>query len=671
MRNNNFNLQILHHDKVFPTREVAIAYLQDYYKPNSLEGEPVMVKYTSQNPLASPNVIIAFGTSSQAPGSFYFIDFAKLTEDVENLAQTVESNTEELTTLSNDLTSTINAAGLTYDPERVANRVSYQHDATDAVIGAATNIAQAVQLLSTYVQNTFEGIELTVQNTDSISLVYAVNPSGGMKLSAGVKISTVSNTIDSVIVNDNIIGIKSDGLYAAVDLSFDDLRRELTFVTSGYVDGQFREDAVTKIIPIGEHTSIVTNNEDKTIALTSTKSGSQYTLSGDVKLSENVENIAKINNHKLYVDGRASNISYNNTTVASELGTINSTLTTHTRDIQTAHDFANVTGNETSTAIVTTTNQPDGGKVITTDVKLGTHNSIIPTATGIEADVSVSVDTVTNILSLTVGDRTTTHQLPGVGIVSKTGYDDVEQEIWIRFSGTTNVLRIPVSKIMRFLEVNNPANSPVVLTKTVESQNSQTDILSARLKLLDTRDNLITVNNNGYMSVSQTTIQGMIDTEQTRAQTAEANLENAITAEQTRATGVETALNTSIQNLNASLTTEVNRATNREGELHAEIVNVESAINVINGNAQTSGSFAKGDADTLTAAKNYATQQDTATLNAAKAYADDAVTLKSNGGLNKDDAGLEVSVDGVSVQIQNGQLVSVIPSNYVYDCGEY
>jgi hypothetical protein len=67
MRNNKYNLVILHHEEVFETRELALEYLNGFYKPYSLDAEPIIVKYGNVN---NPDVILAFGTSNTAPGSF-------------------------------------------------------------------------------------------------------------------------------------------------------------------------------------------------------------------------------------------------------------------------------------------------------------------------------------------------------------------------------------------------------------------------------------------------------------------------------------------------------------------------------------------------------------------------------------------------------------------------
>ena len=93
MRTSDYNLQILHHEQVFETRELALSYLVDYYKPNSIDAEPILVKYGN---VANPDVILAFGTSNDAPGSFYAIDMTKANVQIEELIEQSEQSAEEI-----------------------------------------------------------------------------------------------------------------------------------------------------------------------------------------------------------------------------------------------------------------------------------------------------------------------------------------------------------------------------------------------------------------------------------------------------------------------------------------------------------------------------------------------------------------------------------------------
>ena len=102
MNTSNYNLQILHPEEVCATRELALQYLSDYYKPHSLEAEPIMVKYGQAN---KPDVILAFGTTSTAPGGFYAIDMTKATEEIAKIAETIDTDKDEITTIKQSSTS--------------------------------------------------------------------------------------------------------------------------------------------------------------------------------------------------------------------------------------------------------------------------------------------------------------------------------------------------------------------------------------------------------------------------------------------------------------------------------------------------------------------------------------------------------------------------------------
>lgn len=279
MRNNNCNLVVLHHEEVFETRELAIAYLTDYYKPNSLDSEPIVVKYGDTR---NPNVILAFGTSNTTPGSYYAIDMAKAEEQIDSLVETVEADSEELEGLAEALDNIITAAGLTVDENRIHNKIYYQPgNIRDAIIGNAQSISEAVDLISNYVQQEIGGSSFNVESTDSINMIYLVD--GKTKtLKAEVKISKYGES-DDLDFNNNIIGVKSDGIYAASHLTYDDARHQLIFTTSGYKDGVFKDDAIVQRVDLGEHTNV--NGAETDTALTEvTHENNEAQVKTNVKL---------------------------------------------------------------------------------------------------------------------------------------------------------------------------------------------------------------------------------------------------------------------------------------------------------------------------------------------------------------------------------------------------
>lgn len=464
MRTEKYNLVVLHHEEVFETRELALEYLNGYYKPFSLEAEPVVVKYGEAN---NPNIILAFGTSNNAPGNYYAIDMQKAVDQINELTEEVDGNKEELEYIAEVLDGVVKATGLTLDENKIEDKITYKPDSRDEVIGEAITIAEALDLLSKYTQQEIKDNKLSVEDTNSVQLDYSDNPNGGKILKANVKVSTDGDT-DDLAFNNNIIGIKPDGIYAASNLAYDDVRHQLIFTTSGYKNGRFQDDAIVQRVDLGEHIDVVGGQTD--------------TLETLVNKSGNV---------------------------------------------------ATVTGN----------------------VKLGSTNSIVVRNGGLEANITVDVDSSTNKLIVTIGNQTITKQLPGVELFESAEYNDANEELIITFR-TGNNLVIPIHGIIHTWDTVNSDNSPITLTKTVVT--GGVDKLSANIKLRST-DNLIGLE-NGRLYVSE---QGIND---------------KISNETARATAAEDALRASVQTLQSDLNTETARATAAEGELTNSLTSLESGL---------------------------------------------------------------------------------------------
>ena len=464
MRTEKYNLVVLHHEEVFETRELALEYLNGYYKPFSLEAEPVVVKYGEAN---NPNIILAFGTSNNAPGNYYAIDMQKAVDQINELTEEVDGNKEELEYIAEVLDGVVKATGLTLDENKIEDKITYKPDSRDEVIGEAITIAEALDLLSKYTQQEIKDNKLSVEDTNSVQLDYSDNPNGGKILKANVKVSTDGDT-DDLAFNNNIIGIKPDGIYAASNLAYDDVRHQLIFTTSGYKNGRFQDDAIVQRVDLGEHIDVVGGQTD--------------TLETLVNKSGNV---------------------------------------------------ATVTGN----------------------VKLGSTNSIVVRNGGLEANITVDVDSSTNKLIVTIGNQTITKQLPGVELFESAEYNDANEELIITFR-TGNTLVIPIHGIIHTWDTVNSDNSPITLTKTVVT--GGVDKLSANIKLRST-DNLIGLE-NGRLYVSE---QGIND---------------KVSNETARATAAEDALRASVQTLQSDLNTETARATAAEGELTNSLTSLESGL---------------------------------------------------------------------------------------------
>ena len=565
MRNKDYSLVVLHHEEVFATREEAIKYLTGWYKPNSLDAEPVIVKYGDAN---NPDVILAFGTSDTKPGSFYAIDMTQAVERIDTVEEEVNGSKEELDYVAEVLDGVVKATGLILDENKIEDKVSYQPDSRDNVIGTAITIAEAIDLLSKYTQKGFEDNKFTVEDTKSVKLIYSVNPDGGMVLKARVKISTDGDS-DELNFNNNIIGIKSDGIYAASNLAYDDVRHQLIFTTSGYKNGRFQDDAIVQKVDLGEHTRLVADNEDRTVKLiiTENENTNITKLSADLQIADRENNILKVSDGKAYVEGLAKNIKYGETTVAAALTNHKNSIRELTTSVEGAAKSAHIEGGQTDTLETVVSTLSDGGAKITGNVRLGSANSIVVRNGGLEADVSVDVDTTTNKLIVRVGNQTIEKTLPGVELFESADYNDANEELIITFK-TGNTLTIPIHGIIHTWDTNNSESSPVVLTKTVVT--GGVDKLSANIKLRST-DNLIGVE-NGKLYVS------------------EQGINNKVSAETTRATEAENAIRTSVETLSNNVQTQFaevsDRITTVQDNLNEESTRARESENTIRTTAE-------------------------------------------------------------------------------------
>ena len=251
MVNNPNSLQFLKHSTIFANREDALAYLIDAFRPNSLVAEPAVVFYEGTK---RPNAMIAIGTGQKnhnGQKSIFVIDTAKLHEEVAEASRLAGENHDEVVELSALLNNVVTACGLDYDTNKKENQISYEANVKDAIIGTAENLNDAVNKLSAYVQEHVSDAAMEVKESKSVLLAYGENKNGGMELSAAVKISTEGDD-DDLEYNDNVIGVKSDGIFASVGLFYDEDKNALVFTTSGVKNGKFKTDAKKHIIKLPE-----------------------------------------------------------------------------------------------------------------------------------------------------------------------------------------------------------------------------------------------------------------------------------------------------------------------------------------------------------------------------------------------------------------------------------
>lgn len=566
MNNSNYNLQILHHEEVFATRELALQYLSDYYKPHSLEAEPIMVKYGQAS---KPDVILAFGTTSAAPGGFYAIDMTKATEEIAEIAETIDTDKEEISTISELLNGVIKATGLIVDENKINDKVIYDVDKLDPIIGEAVDIAQAVDLLAKYARKN----DIEVEDSNAIRLIYEVNPDGGKKLKAEIILSTDGDS-DELGFNNNIIGVKNDGIYAASHLAYDDARHELIFTTSGYKNGRFQDDAIVQRINLGQHTKLIADNENHTVKLIINDEEDYGTkLSADVQISSVDDNILEVKENKLAVIGRAEKIKYGDSTVKD-------TLDEYQTRLDNLNSEVNIQGVNTDTLETVVTTVPNG-KQISGNVKRSSDGSIIVSGGGLSADIEVSVNIATNTLTFRKGNSTHEFNLPGASLFERAEYDDVNEQLLIYLTDGS-IVPIPVRAIIHTWTTDN-TNTALRLTKTVVTGGD--DKLKAEIKLRSS-DNLIS-GSESELYVSRSEVDNMILTqvnvEKERAMTAETNTQSQVTTLNTQVS--EQGVN--LRDLTERVNSEIQRAQS-----------VENTIDTIAREAQTLAEDANASATT-------------------------------------------------------------------------
>ena len=476
MNNSNYRLQILNHNDLFATREDAIGYINDNFRMEALVGEPAIAYYGDSD---KPNAIIALGTPTSK--RVFFIDTFELSQSLKELKESsseeLEKDRLDIDDLIDKVSNIIAASGFIYDDNKKSNRITYEPDNKDSVIGETNTLAEAIAKLSEYVQKHVTDNAITVKDTNTVAISYK-DTENGKEMSADVKLS-IEGADDDLAFNNNIIGVKPDGLFAAVSLAFDEKRRELIFTTSGIKNDVFVTDAKVEKINIGEHTGVVAHNEDANpikVIVENDTNGNKV-ISSNAVLSEDPNNILKVQDGALLVDGRAKNIKYKEASV-----------------------FEGIVNLEDKVEALST--------------------------------FDVKVDVAKNSLTITVGEHTETVTLPGVDIINNVKYDKVNHQIIITFKNGSSAT-IPLDDIFKGYYFDTTGT--VELHEHVNGDGSST--ITTAVKLRDT-DNAIAIDENGYMYVPVSKTSAEIDTivesirsEIERAKSAEQVLRDGLTKE--------------------------------------------------------------------------------------------------------------------------------------------
>lgn len=569
--NKNFRLQILSHDEVFATREKAVKYIDDFFKPEALISEPAIVYYGD---LDNPNAIMAIGSGER---KVFIIDFAEITEKINNIEDVNSQEKQDLTQAIKTINGIIKSCGLLFDPNKVDEQVSYEPDKKDILIGDVSNIADAINVLSKYIQKEVADNTLSVEDTKSVKLNYDNNTeSNGKVLKAYVKISTDGDT-DEEGFNNNIVGIKTDGLYASSHLEYNEDKNQLIFRTSGKKNGRFQDDAFKQVINLGKHSEIIESNSDsEPVKIKVINEDNKNKISGSLKLSEISSNILKVQDGSLLVDGRASNIRYKEGTVFEAINSLQ-------KDTKELSDKSVLIETDSDTVDLTIGKNASGNTTIGGEVKRSNDGTIIVSEGGLSVKMDLDIDNANNTLILKLGNKEPKKiELPSIDltdIVTSIYYDKSQRTLTIKFSNGQSTT-IDIADLLTPYEFKSDDDSPVKLTE-ISVPEKGTSIVKASLKVR-IADNLIDVA-NGEIFVSETKIKGFIDE-------AKSELNDSITALDTKLNDSVTELKEKDDTLNGLINTnknaiaeEVNRATEAEGNLKGLIDNNKDSIDDING----------------------------------------------------------------------------------------
>ena len=521
--NNEYRLQLLSHSQIFPTREEAVEYIEDNFKGEALWSEPAVFFYGTER---DPKMILAVGASKSATKPrICTIDDAELRELIAAVQEDADTKTEKIENAAKRILEIVNAVGLTYDENKINNQISYDPDSRDTLIGQAQSVAEAVAIISTFIQAKFNENELSIVDGKSIDFDFTKTDNGST-LTGEVKISEEGND-DDLEFNNNIVGIKSDGLFASCNIEYDTERNRLIFTTSGIKNGRFVTDANKKIIDFGKHTVYTADNEDHNVQIKIDQDSKK--ISADVKIAEDEWNLLQNHYGRLFVDGKAKNIKYKGTTVADQLTAYGAAINEIKDQIQIFGIEDLIEGDESDTILTKAIKKQNGGYRISADVRLSSDESIQVATGGLKANVDIDVDSTNNKLVLKVGNNEKAISLPGISILDNIYYDAANKVIVITWKDGTQKTTIPVGDMLKTWIVENNQLSPVVLTKAEASVSGQPEVLSADLKIAQT-DNLIGKDTYGQIYVRKSEIDNKIAEETIARQTADNELENSINA---------------------------------------------------------------------------------------------------------------------------------------------
>lgn len=365
-------LQFVHCDTFFATREEAMQYVNGdtiYINRPALYAEPMILKYGDDE--ANPNILLAIGSvgdgvTQSTNNRVFFIDVKEIQENIADLTEKVEAwedtsiesgrydnITESIVlTLTNgeevyiEVSDLIEEWGVEETPVSPVvfekKHVVYEEGATSHEDAQYRDILKADIRLSEKEENI-----LVKDVVNGLESLYVDGSASNISCWIDGEKTNVQEALKTNLVKvsgseGNILTQRNDGLYANVELHYNELSHTLTFVDGVNEDKVIKLNAATVLrgatyengkivldfdytdgttekmeIPLSEIVKDFeidnTNHTVRLVRLSDSVDG-QWRLSGDVNVSTLSDNILEVTNSELYVKGTADNIKLDSST---------------------------------------------------------------------------------------------------------------------------------------------------------------------------------------------------------------------------------------------------------------------------------------------------------------------------------------------------------------------
>lgn len=255
-------------------------YINYMLRPQALAGEPSFATYGDA---ANPNVIFILGTvgdgTTKGTNRVFTIDTAKLEEDIKTLTEQVASDSEQADELSAMIKNIIAGTGLNEEG-------NYDADIDDNLLKKCKSINEAVKILSAAFQSISGSTNLKGEESNTLDIAVTKTDDGAI-IKGNVKISDYGSYDPDF--NDNILVKMNDGLFASVDLDYDEITSTLKFTASGRKeDGKAGVRIIEKQFTLGQVSVLddVSYNSDKEVLILKFRKKDGTVITKEVPMSD-------------------------------------------------------------------------------------------------------------------------------------------------------------------------------------------------------------------------------------------------------------------------------------------------------------------------------------------------------------------------------------------------